>query len=216
MFDWQKNGWNTFTYKNPYNLKSDIKALTEEEITWAVDYHVDFHQQRTLFKNVAHWPVHVCDNKNWPYHVAKHMLESIIRNFNATNINYTATLQCLKAIDNKKRDNDSLTVYDDDTNHSLAERILPVLSCAAFKQETINFKQLNQESDLELGTNIAYPLKYIRDFLLRKNLPDLVSLVITKSGEPTKYYKQYSKEQLQRIRYRAFNHDWINHPIRID
>ncbi|GEM_PF-4313517 len=212
---WQRTGKNTYSFKNPYNFRSDLNALTEEEITWAVDYQVEINEKRLYFKNVAHWPVHVCDNKNWSFHIARQMLDSIMNTFNATNINYGSTLECLKAIDNKKRNNKNVNVYDDETCKQMAMHIVPVLSCAGFKSETITFSQLNIQSGLEIGTKIAYPLKFIREYMLRHHLPDIVSIVITKTGEPVKYYKKYTRQQLQEIRNEVFNHDWVNHPIEL-
>jgi len=216
MVYWKQISKDTFSFKNPYNFRSDIHALTESEITWAVDYYVDTLKQRLHFKKVAHWPVHVLDNKNWPYHLALKMLESMTLTFDTSNIDYAATLECLKAIDNKKKNRSDNELYDDETCNSLAKKLMPVLSCYAYKQETINFKKLDYESGLDLGKKIAYPLKYLREYTMRHYQIDLASIVTTPDGYPVRFYQQFSAETLKDMRMEVFEHDWVNNPIEIN
>ena len=213
MIHWKRVGQNTYSFKNPYNFRSDINTLTEEEITWAVDYYVDNKQKQFHFKKVAHWPVHVLDNKNWSYHIALKMLDSIMHTFDASNIDYAATLECLKAIDNKKRNRTDNNLYDDETCNTMAQRLVPVLSCCAYKEETISFKKLDYDSGLDIGKKVAYPLKYLREYSLRNYQIDLACIVTTPDGFPVRFYSQFSTDKLKAMRQEVFEHDWVNNPI---
>ncbi|WP_430815513.1 hypothetical protein [Carboxylicivirga sp. RSCT41] len=215
MLQWKRVGKDTYSFKNPYNFRSDINALTEEEITWAVDYHVDTRRKHYHFKRVAHWPVHVLDNRNWPYHIAIKMLESIVNTFDAGNINYAATLECLKAIDNKKKDKSDNELYDDETCNTMAQRLVPVLSCCAYKEETISFKKLDYESGLDIGKKVAYPLKYLREYTMKHYKIDLACIVTTPDGFPVRFYSQFPAPELKAMRQKVFEHDWITQPVEV-
>ncbi len=216
---WRHIGKNLYTFQNPFANRSDVHALTEEEITATTDYVVYGKDRKLEFKNVAHWPIHVYDNKNWSYNISMKMLDGIMYSFNASHIDFAATIECMAAIRSKKLNQEFKNknyFEDEEVCRDLAKKMLHTLCRCGFQQETISYEQLCFENYLKIGKNVAYPLRYIRDYMKSHNLPDLVSIVTTRSGEPIKYYKQFSQSQLRQIRKEVFEFDWINRSIEIN